>query len=54
MGCDIHIYVEYKERFPGKSGIREWRNGDYYVENRYYDINKSEDENIRVVFWFDN
>lgn len=37
MGCDIHMYVEYKKRSTNK-----WESGDFYRENPYGD---PEDEN---------
>lgn len=33
MGCDIHLYVEYKKTV---NGIPDWYSGDYLMVNPYY------------------
>lgn len=42
MGCDIHMYVEYK-----KQGSDEWENGDFFQLNPYRNL-EGEDK-FRVV-----
>lgn len=47
MGCDIHMYVEYKKDLPIKySQEREekWVSGDYFKFNPYKDIWDEEEE----------
>lgn len=41
MGCDIHMYVEYKRKNREKQDI--WIHGDYFKPNPYYD-GKDKDE----------
>lgn len=42
MGCDIHMFVEYK------TGEGKWINGDYFKRNIYFKENdESEDEDYR-------
>lgn len=40
MGCDIHMYVEYKAK---QKEVDTWFSGDYFKPNRYYD-GKNDDE----------
>lgn len=51
MGCDIHMYVEYKKDLPiGESREREekWVYGDYFMPNPYYRIWPTEPEFKRI------
>ena len=34
MGCDIHMFVEYKKTFKDE---QKWINGDYYKRNPHYE-----------------
>lgn len=35
MGCDIHMYVEYKRKF--RDNVEKWVHGDYFKPNPHYD-----------------
>lgn len=37
MGCDIHMYVEYKKEFKSENDSK-WVSGDYFKVNPYKDI----------------
>lgn len=42
MGCDIHMYVEYKRQ-------EKWVNGDYFKENQYYDSNDESEPKYAII-----
>lgn len=44
MGCDIHMYVEYK-----KNNSDKWESGDFYRENPYRDYEDENDDKYSVV-----
>ena len=47
MGCDIHMYVEYKKELPIKDSKKreeKWISGDYFKLNPYKDIWDGEEE----------
>lgn len=39
MGCDIHLYVEYKKTV---NGVTNWYSGDYLMVNPYYGTDEYE------------
>lgn len=39
MGCDIHLYVEYKKTIDG---VTNWYSGDYLIVNPYYGTDEYE------------
>lgn len=46
MGCDIHLYVEYKRTVNGKE---QWLNGDYFKSNPYHkDEGEREYEKVKL------
>jgi len=51
MGCDIHMYVEYKKDLPIK-GTKEreekWINGDYFKYNPFFKTWEDEEEFSRL------
>lgn len=51
MGCDIHMYVEYKKELPikdSKEREEKWLCGDYFKYNPYKDIFDDEKEFERM------
>ncbi len=48
MGCDIHMYVEYKKELPNKQDMKkrmvEWVSGDYFSLNPYFGRWDNEEE----------
>jgi hypothetical protein len=51
MGCDIHMYVEYKKEMPIK-GVQQqkWVSGDYFKHNPYKGIDY-DDEFFRIELY---
>ncbi len=48
MGCDIHMYVEYKKKFyKAKDNFEErWVHGDYFKPNPHFDPNDATDDEM--------
>lgn len=54
MGCDIHMYVEYKKDIPVKGSDRretKWISGDYFKPNPYYDLWDEEEQKERMELY---
>ena len=53
MGCDIHMYVECRDRF--KDEVSQWRNCDHWKLNKYYENDEdSYEQKYKVVGIYDD
>lgn len=56
MGCDIHMYVEYKKDVPVKNSDKrevKWISGDYFKPNPFQDIWDDESKMERMELYGD-
>lgn len=51
MGCDIHLYVEYRKTIKDKP---KWYSGDYLMLNPYYDVYDDEESVYTIVPLYDD
>ncbi len=50
MGCDIHLYVEYKKTVKD---VKKWLNGDYFKFNPYHKVYDNEHPYNRIELYGD-
>lgn len=51
MGCDIHLYVEYRKTIKDES---KWYSGDYLMLNPYYGVYDDEEPKYNIVPLYNN
>ena len=54
MGCDIHMYVEYKKELPikdSKEREEKWISGDYFKPNPFKDVWEDEEKLERMEMY---
>lgn len=54
MGCDIHMYVEYKKELPikdSKEREEKWISGDYFKPNPFKDVWEDEEKLERMELY---